>query len=605
MRQLHWNASFRHPLTLCALTLSALSSPLQGASILDLQPYREVSTATMDSDASSMRQVSLTNLNPYVGAWYVLSITPFDPKVAAGKSLRYTIENPFPADQLVSLDPRFADGLVLTGVQGITHCPLWPKDEASPLEVARATKVPYATLCGGKLFLLNETHGRVSAKEWGAAFLRDYVWGGEKITELVKDTIYQDSRLQKAEISKSQPTPTPTSSPGAPTTAIAATPTPVPAPTPPFTKLITPRAASIDKAYTGALLKPVEVGIKIPLPAGSEMRAGEWYPTVHNADVFVSAFSAKLVDSEILKTFPDRVKPLDTVETNALNYLIAFDLKQFEVGYLLGTEHPKVNWSPRASEKLRDNPLGPDGIDTITPIIPTGVLPPHLVTRAVSTFTSGFKREHGAFLYGPLSLTNKSSHYGWINNGVIFSTLQPGLATIVIRTDGNVEMRTWRAEDQLTLPTVLHARQNGVPIIDQDPVTKESKPGLYVGQWGPGNWSGSSEGRQRALRAAICLTENQGRKFLVYGYFSSVTPNAMARVFQAYNCSYAFHLDMNALEHTYLALYRDQTKNFSTEHLIPGMNVLDREYGGKIAPRFVAEPDNRDFFYILRKGKTP
>ena len=76
----------------------------------------------------------------------------------------------------------------------------------------------------------------------------------------------------------------------------------------------------------------------------------------------------------------------------------------------------------------------------------------------------------------------------------------------------------------------------------------------------------------------------------------------MARVFQAYGCEYALHLDMNALEHTYLALYRDQSRNFSVEHLIPGMNVLDREYGGKIAPRFVAEPDNRDFFFLIRKG---
>ena len=30
----------------------------------------------------------------------------------------------------------------------------------------------------------------------------------------------------------------------------------------------------------------------------------------------------------------------------------------------------------------------------------------------------------------------------------------------------------------------------------------------------------------------------------------------MARIFQAYRCDYAMLLDMNALEHTYLAMYR-------------------------------------------------
>ena len=75
----------------------------------------------------------------------------------------------------------------------------------------------------------------------------------------------------------------------------------------------------------------------------------------------------------------------------------------------------------------------------------------------------------------------------------------------------------------------------------------------------------------------------------------------MARVFQAYRCQYAFHLDMNALEHTYLALFHDQSRSFAVEHLITGMSVLDEVVDGHVAPRFIAEPDNRDFFYLRRK----
>ena len=75
----------------------------------------------------------------------------------------------------------------------------------------------------------------------------------------------------------------------------------------------------------------------------------------------------------------------------------------------------------------------------------------------------------------------------------------------------------------------------------------------------------------------------------------------MARVFQAYSCSYAMHLDMNALEHTYLSIYTKKNESgLSPEHLIKGMKVLDERFKGNV-PRFIGYPDNRDFFYLLNK----
>jgi len=119
---------------------------------------------------------------------------------------------------------------------------------------------------------------------------------------------------------------------------------------------------------------------------------------------------------------------------------------------------------------------------------------------------------------------------------------------------------------------------------------------------GPGNWSGSVEGRYRTLRSGLGLQEQDGNHFLLYGYFSTATPSAMAQVFQAYHCKYALPLDMNALEHTYLAVYQKQETHFLVQHLITGMDVLDRtSKDGQVAPRFVGYADNRDFFYLLRK----
>jgi hypothetical protein len=79
----------------------------------------------------------------------------------------------------------------------------------------------------------------------------------------------------------------------------------------------------------------------------------------------------------------------------------------------------------------------------------------------------------------------------------------------------------------------------------------------------------------------------------------------MARVFQAYGCRYAMHLDMNALEHTYLALYVRKGSSIIVEHLIEGMAQLDKASGGRVVPRFLGYPDNRDFFYLVQRKAPP
>ena len=138
------------------------------------------------------------------------------------------------------------------------------------------------------------------------------------------------------------------------------------------------------------------------------------------------------------------------------------------------------------------------------PLVSTGLINPMDAGRTVATFTGGFKRDHGAFKYGPLALKNHGSHYGFMENGVIFSKLQPGLATIYVLNDGWVDMKTWTEEDNNLLPKIKYARQNGVPIIAEfDPVTQLSVPGPLVARWGEGNWSGSV-GQEAADDARGC-----------------------------------------------------------------------------------------------------
>ncbi len=200
-------------------------------------------------------------------------------------------------------------------------------------------------------------------------------------------------------------------------------------------------------------------------------------------------------------------------------------------------------------------------------------------------------------------MIDHGSHYGFVENGVVLSKLQPGLATVVVFDDGRVDLETWtEAGRRRLLPRIRYARQNGVAILERDAGSQRTVPGSRVRDWGPGNWSGSADKQLRTLRAGLCLQESQGKQFLVYGYFSSATPSSMARVFQACGCRYAMLLDMNALEHTYMAVYRMQGSRLLTQHLIDGMGVVDGSRDGQPLPRFVSVADNRDFFYLLRRG---
>ena len=100
------------------------------------------------------------------------------------------------------------------------------------------------------------------------------------------------------------------------------------------------------------------------------------------------------------------------------------------------------------------------------------------------------------------------------------------------------------------------------------------------------------------------MLDRNGSRYFVYAFFSTATPSAMARTFEGYGCSYAMLLDMNALEHTYFALYDRATGKRRIEHLIPGMAVVDMKNSqGQRMARFVDYPDNRDFFYMIpRQG---
>jgi hypothetical protein len=460
------------------------------------------------------------------------------------------------------------------------ECELWPDGRAGPLQEAQRSGLPYAPLCGDRLYLRNAVAGTYTHLERVTNFLRDHVWGGEQIVGFVKQEFFADAFLEKGEAGPASMPPAQTVSAGAPPPPIAAT----------FAeRAVVPEHLAIDVGQGRA-------GLML----------GQWYAIRDSAGMFISVIQPEAIGTPVSRQEIRSVNQLDAVESAALDYMVAIDLSQFDLGFALGTDHPRVEWSERVLESAR-NPklLGPDGIGSVAPLVVNGMVNPPTVERAAAAFAGGFKREHGAFRFGALALKNHGSHYGFIEQGVIFSKLQPGLATLYVDDTGAVQMKTWAPADDAALPHIKYARQNGVPLIEYDEKTATSLPGPLVNSWGPGNWSGSSEEHLRTLRAGACLLVSGPRRFLVYGYFSTATPSAMARVFRAYGCRYAMHLDMNALEHTYFAVYSHKDGRIAVQHLIDGMAEVDRKGGGELAPRFLSFPDDRDFFYLTRKRTPP
>lgn len=551
------------------IAFSAGSGP---HTVLDLQPFRDVRSVALRMPSGRELTATLINLNPTIGAWYVLKLPPGN----GGAERAYHLENPRPGVRSLRFDARYTAGIVILEGSTRHECDLFT-GTPSPLERAAASGAVYHPLCDGRIYLRNHAAGRHTRLESAADLVRERVWAGESLLGL-GHRMMGDRNLETGTVGsagrKERPLQT------------------------------GPMAALLDPGASQHTIASDNLGINL---AGGEkaLAPGRWYAVSGLAGVFVSILQPGMVAAGIRQGGEKSVSALDAVESTALCYLVAFDLDQFAVGYAGGTEHPSVGWSAHMSASMRDDTLpGPDGIGTIAPLVPTGLVNPDEAPLTVATFTGGFKRDHGAFLYGELATRNRGTHYGFIENGVVLSTLQPALATLLVTADGRVEMKTWDDSDNARLRLIRHARQNGVPIVESDRNARTTVPGRLVNQWGAGNWSGSQAMKLRTIRAAAALQSTDREQYLVYAVFSAATPSAMARVFQAYQCRYAMLLDMNALEHTYMALLKRDGTALRVEYLLKGMSVVDKTSGGSVVPRFVAAPDNRDFFYVMRRARA-
>ena len=144
------------------------------------------------------------------------------------------------------------------------------------------------------------------------------------------------------------------------------------------------------------------------------------------------------------------MRRLDSVESAALTYLVAFDLSSFEAAYTLGTDHPKVTWATRMPAKMRDLGLpGPDGIGRSSRWCLPGWCRRtcFLMWRPRSPW---FQARARGLRVRAVGRVNHASHYGFISNGVVFEHVAAGTERSV-RRGARVEMKTWTEADNSSL----------------------------------------------------------------------------------------------------------------------------------------------------------
>lgn len=542
-------------------------------SVLELQQFRRSQSVPVVDGSGRSGVAALTNINPRINGWFLLA---FDWGPGRAREY-YHLDNPFKEGQALSLQESGGGALLIESADAVMRCDLWGGSKPA-LAAARATGMPYAALCDGRIFLRNKVQGHATDLEKMTDLLRDTVWKGDDVVGFVRESVYKDAFRESARTAQARE---------------------------PGNVRGTPLAdADLRPEAKGVAVIPDSLGLRVDGAGGDGLALGRWYPIADSPGLYGSVVRASDVAPDIVDRNKTRVNPLDAVEAPSLVYLVAFDMSAHELRFALGTDHPRLSWSPRVPASSRNATLpGPDGVDVPTPLVTTGMVGPVAQGEVVATFAAGFKREHGGFKWGDLSMKNFGSHYGFIENGAVLSKLQPGLSTLYTLDDGSFGMKTWQLQDNALLARIAHARQNGVALIEKG---TDGQPAVapLVRHWGPGNWSGSASAQLRTLRAGACLIEAGGKQYLVYGYFSTATPSAMALVFSAYGCSHALNLDMNAPEHTYMATYSRKGDRMEVRHLVRVMSGIDRNVKGQLLPRFIAYPDNRDLFYMVRKDRA-
>jgi len=524
-------------------------------SVIKPHIIRAESTLPVYSEIQSLKRnktsFELINFNPSINRWFLL-------KINDGSENFYHIEN-VDAENRLKLTGR---GLEIKNMKNghFEECHLWGGGFDLRNAVLDKYRNPYFPLCEGLLYLRlkRDSTTALSLTEWATEKLR-LVKFGEKFINFVKPVIVsahaetaKNRRIENLKYRRN------------------------------LEEDLLSAKVNEDSRYSY-----VSVGNHLGISVDNEesyMEYGKWYKSRMHPNIFISLITPGFLHYNFMGTDSGIKYPVKEEEMDKLIYLVAYDLSEYSINVVHGTEYPGI-----PSEGGEEGSAG-----LLEDLAMAGTVPPYMINRTVGVFIGGYKRSHGYFKYGE----HHGKYYGYIENGVALSKMEPGLATIYTTKDEEIQIGKWPEDpdrEKELLKTVVSARQNGVLIVD------DYIPGKHINSWGHGNWSGDADGNLRTLRSAVCIQNNGRQRNLIFAAFTSTTPGTMARVLRAYSCETAMQLDMNAYIYLHNAIFKfDENNKIDIEYLHSEMEYPK----GLKYHRYILDNNNRDFFYVFKRKKN-
>jgi hypothetical protein len=273
-------------------------------------------------------------------------------------------------------------------------------------------------------------------------------------------------------------------------------------------------------------------------PATDLQGEGVWQPYLYN----------EAAEPVALRTFllPDPDRPYATMA------VIAFDLAQTNLHYVLGIQEPKL-------------PDGPGGAGTI----PDQDKQPN---RLLAAFNGGFMASHG--------------EYGAMSNGIIALPAKLNYGTIAILESGQVQIGEW-GSDILPDNPFTAWRQNARMVIHNGQINDRVYNGSII------TWGGNINGDIVTWRSGLGLSADQ--QTLYYFAGPSINMPSLAQAMTAVNVHNGILLDINATWVHFTAFRPDipSEASLTAEPLF--------EEGMETNPDRYLNQSSRDFFYITTK----
>jgi hypothetical protein len=267
-------------------------------------------------------------------------------------------------------------------------------------------------------------------------------------------------------------------------------------------------------------------------PLGSLEGEGVWQPYIWDADGAVVAY----------RTFvqPDPERPFAVVG------VVAFDLRQTKLNFVLGSEEPSVAGGERGNGRMAAEDM--------------------TAGRLLATFNGGFKATHG--------------QYGAMSNGIMPLPAIEGLGTVALYEDGSILIGEW-GQDVMPSARMVAWRQNAPLVVQSGQVTAAAERNSIV------DWSGSIDGAVVTWRSGLGLSSD--RQVLYYLAGPSLNMPALGRAMVAAGVYQGMLLDINEYWVHFTAI-RAGEEGLTAEGLFA-------EEMATHADRFLRQ-SARDFFYV-------